>query len=493
MKSAKHTLSHTKKLSCNMGELLPIGIMEALPGDKINHETVALLRVQPLLAPVMHEVDVKIHHWFVPTRLIWDDFEDFITGGEDGLDNSVAPYMQAPPSTGYAIGSLADYLGLPTGVPDYRHSALPFRAYNLIWNNFYRDQDLMNEQVISEASGADTTTNRNLLFGCWEKDYFTSCRSEPQKGPDVVLPLTGNAPIVGKNMPFDNNYSGNNFVNVRNEAGDLRAINGNAVNSVIAGRSTAVGIGELIADLSDVDAANVNDLRLSTALQRLFENLMRFGSRYNERLLAAFGVKPQDSRLQLPEYLGGGQNKISFSEVLQTSETADTPLGEMAGHGIAGLKSNRYKFFAPEYGYIISLLIVRPRTNYVQGVQRLWNRNTRYDYFQPELQNLGQMEVYNREVYAGHTTPDDVFGYQDRYDDYRRIESTIAGEFRDTLDFWHMAREFSSSPALNGTFVQANPTTRIYAVPAADQLYVTAKHRIYARRRVSKIAKPMLF
>ena len=244
--------------------------------------------------------------------------------------------------------------------------------------------------------------------------------------------------------------------------------------------------------LTGLSAIDIDDLREASAVQRFKENMNMTGARYVERLKHAFGVRPQDSRLQIPEYLGGGQQKIQFSEVLQTAEGTN-PVGEMAGHGIAGLRSNRYKRMIPEHGWIISLLVVRPKTQYMQGLPKQWSRDTKYDYFQPELQYLGDVPVKNKEVYVAHTTPDGVFGYQNIWDDYREIENTVAGEFRTTLKDWHMAREFSTDPALNSTFVSANPTTRIYAAPSTDQLYITAKHKIKARRRVIKHAKPMLY
>lgn len=498
MKSATHILTNDKKLSCNQGELVPIGIVEALPGDKIDHETAALIRVQPLLAPVMHEVDVDIYHFFVPFRIIWNDWENFITGGPDGLNASVPPYITTPASTGFAIGSLADYLTVPPGVPDRQVSALPFRAYALIWNTFFRDQDLETELTIDLTDGADTTTNTALQNACWQKDRYTSARPTPQKGPDVSLPLGGDAPITGIGINTSGFFGVSNQNNVREtESGSSvtypYAYETNADSMLVEVDSNGSSPRpQIFADLSGVTAATIEDLRVASAFQRFMENTSMFGSRYWERLQAAFGVRTRDSRFQIPEYLGGGRQKIQFSEVLQTAEGTD-PVGQMAGHGIALAKSNRYKFYAPEYGYIISLMTVRPKTQYVDGLPLLWSRQTKEEFFQPELQHLGQQPIRNKEVYFAHSNPDGVFGYQDCYDEYRYIPSTIAGEFRDTLNYWHMAREFTADPALNATFVKANPTTRIYAAPGSDQLYVAAKHRLRMRRRLIKHAKPMLF
>lgn len=498
MKSAIHNLGHPVLLSANMGELLPIGVVEALPGDVMDHSTSCLIRTQPLLAPVYAEVDAKIHHWFVPTRDLWDDFPDFITGGPDGLNDSVSPYIDMPSVGGAVIGSLADYLGVPTGVGSLRVSALPFRAYARIYNEYYRDQDLQTELVVSTASGADTTTNTALQFGCWEKDYFTSARSSPQKGPAVSIPLSGDAPIVGigvdtaltkLNTPINVVETGPQTVSYS----DYSLASTATVGARTLIERNSAGNPLIYADLSDVNAVDMEDLRLAAALQRYQENLSRFGSRYVERVMAAFGIRPRSLELDLPLYIGGGQQKVSISEVLATAEGTNVDVGDMKGHGITAMRSNRYRYPVPEHGFIISMLVIRPRTQYIQGLNKLWSRETKEDYYQPELAYLGQQPILNKELYAAHPSPNGVFGYQDAYDSYRYVEGRVSGEFRDTLDFWHMARKFGSPPALNSDFVKSNPTNRIYAVPAADQLYCMARHRITARRRVIKYAKPQLF
>lgn len=496
MKMANHNLSHDIKLTGNMGELIPIACFEALPGDVVNHEAAMLIRTQPLVTPVMHAAEAKIHTWFVPSRIIWSEFEDFITGGRDGLNASVPPTISFP--TGIPVGSLGDYLGLPTGTFAQTVSALPFRAYALIFNEFYRDQDLTNPLNISLASGADTTTSTTLQNACWDKDYFTSARPSPQKGATVTVPLTGNAPVIPTTptTPLQLQQTntpanwGSAIYNTSSGSGANMAAPSGGV--LANGVSMQVRSGSMIADLASVAGISLNDLRLVAALQRFRENMSRFGSRYNERLEAFFGVKNLDGRLQLPEYLGGGTQNIQFSEVLQTAEGSN-PVATMRGHGLGAMRSNRYKTKIPEYGYIISLLIVRPRTQYMDGQHKMWFRSTKEDYYQPELENLGQQTVQNRELYAAHTTPSGTFGFQDRYDEYRRIESRISGDFRTTLDSWHMARKFTSDPALNDTFVRANPTNRIYAVTSADQLLVYVNHNLYMRRRLAKIAKPKLF
>lgn len=499
MRGALHNLSHPVKLSMNQGELIPICVVEALPADVMDHSTACLIRTQPLIAPVMHEVDAKIHHWFVPTRTIWKDFPEFITGGPDGLDDTEAPYITTPAVTGFAIGSLGDYLGVPPGVPNLQVSALPFRAYAHIWNNYYRDQDLQTALNVSDGNGSDTTTNTILQNACWEKDYFTSARANPQKGPAVSIPLTGDAPVLGigktnttYGVPSALVYESDGTQSTY--AAGARIGDDSVNNNVYIERNPLnTNYPYVRADLTDVSAVNIEDLRLAAALQRYEENLSMYGSRYVERIMAAFGIRPRSLELDIPQYLGGGQNKIQISEVLATAEGDNVSVGDLYGHGITAMRSNRYRFKIPEHGYIISLLVLRPRTNYIQGLSKLWSRDTKEDYYQPELENLGQQPILNKELYAAHATPNGVFGYQDAYDSYRFIEGRVAGEFRDTLDYWHMARKFASSPALNADFVKSNPTDRIYAVPAADQLYVMAKHKIMARRRVIQRAKPKLF
>ena len=484
MKRSKFSLSHHKLLSCDLGELIPIGLVEVLPGDTIQHGCSALVRASPLLAPVMHPVQVTIHHWFVPFRLIWDNFEKFITGGPDGMDATVFP-TKAFTSTNPAVGTLGDYLGvLPAPAAGMSVSALPFRAYNLIWNENYRDPDLQTELVVSKGDGADATTSTALQNVAWEKDYFTSSRPWEQKGPSVTIPLGTTAPVIADLTPTAANRVRNASTDALFGAGSLAV---DAAGELVHGGATKAILdpnGRLVTDLSAASAVTVNILREALALQRFEEARARFGSRYVE-YLRYLGVRSSDARLQRPEYLGGGRQNIQFSEVLQTAEGSD-PVGEMRGHGIGAMRSNRYRRFIEEHGYILSLMFIRPRTIYMQGLARTWNRRSKEDFFQMELAHIGQQPVINKEVYVAHTTPEGTFGYQDRYDEYRRMESSVAGEFKTTLNFWHMAREFSSSPALNSTFVSCVPTERTFAVPATDVMYVMAKHSIQARRIVPK-------
>lgn len=493
MKRSKFSLSNYKLLSMRMGQLVPIGLTEVLPGDTVQQSTSALIRCSPLLSPVMHPVNVRIHHWFVPHRIIWEDFEDFITGGPDGMDDSIFPtinmtYASGSPDTGNnQVGMLPDYLGVPPTINNLEVSALPFRAYAMIYNEWYRDQDLQPELPIDFASGPDTTTSTALVRAAWEKDYFTSSRPWEQKGPAVTIPLGTRADVHGiaGTRPGSSWGPQQQFVDPN---GDDPTTLVPATSSILWGDTTQ----RPYADLQGASAVTVNVLREALALQRYEEARARYGSRYTE-YLRYLGVRSSDARLQRPEYLGGGKQTIQFSEVLQTAEGSD-PVGEMRGHGISAMRSNRYRRFFEEHGYIVSMMVVRPKTMYGQGLSRTWNRRIKEDFFQKELQHIGQQEVLNKEVYAAHSNANDVFGFQDRYDEYRRSESTIAGEFRTSvLDYWHFARIFSGDVALNGDFVECLPTERTFASQINDTLYVMANHSIQARRLLARTGTSYIF
>lgn len=479
-KRNKFSLSSTKLFSCDLGELIPCGLTEVLPGDTMQQNTSCLVRFAPLLAPVMHKVNVQLSHWFVPHRLVWEDWEDFITGGPDGNDDSVFPTITTPASTGFGVGSLGDYLGVPPTVPSREVSALPFRGYALIFNEWFRDQDLQTPLTIDLSSGPDTTTSVALQNAAWEKDYFTTSRPWEQKGPQITIPIGSTAPVVFSET--------GTTPGVRN----LRRNTGSAGSNVIvnqAGSTDGPIVGNT--DLTGASAVTVNLLREALALQRFEEARARFGSRYTE-YLRYLGVQSDDARLQRPEFLGGGIYPVQFSEVLQTAE-GDDPVGELRGHGLGVARSNRYRRYFTEHGYVFTLATVKPKTIYSNGLARTWNRRTKEDFFQRELQHIGQQPVLNKEVYFGHSQPDGTFGYQDRYDDYRGAESSVSGEFRDTLDFWHFARAFTSDVALNASFVKCVPTENPFAVPSTDVLYIMAKHSIQARRIVASQGSSFIY
>lgn len=502
MKRNKHSLSHNRLLSCDMGTLVPIGWFEVLPGDTVQHATSALLRASPMLSPVMHPLDVRIHHWFVPYRLLWSSFEDFITGGPAGVSLPTFPTITMASAPG--LGSLADYFGIPHSVTNQTFSALPFRAYARIWNESYRDEDLQTALVISTADGNDTTTATSLQNISWEKDYFTSSRPWEQKGPAVSLPLGTSAlvktspsgAVSGVQSPtlWNNSSTGGTPTGgvVTGFSGNTFGVTTNATGSFSHGLYPT----NLYADLTTATAATVNQLRQAMAIQRFEEARARYGSRYVE-YLRYLGVRSSDARLQRAEYLGGGKNRVQFSEVLQVGPSASpdqaNTVGALKGHGIAAMRSNRYRRFIEEHGLIMSLLSIRPKTIYMNGLERKWNKRLKEEFWQRELEHIGQQAVKNKEVYSAAASPDGTFGYQDRYDEYRRIESGVSGEFRTILNYWHLARDFGSEPALNASFVSSVPTMRTFASSTTDPFYVMAAHSIQARRMVAKRGNSFIF
>lgn len=483
MKRHKHSLSHFRLLTGDMGLLLPIACYDVLPGDTIDQSSSCLMRLSPLATPVMHPVSVRIHHWFCPKRLLWDGWEDFITGGNDGEGGSAGTYPTiSAGGSGFTAGELADYLGIPPGVANLSVSAFGFRAYNKIFNEYYRDQDYVTE--VAE----DSTVIQEIA---WEKDYFTAARDFPQRGPDITLPIGTSAPIV-----FDATQEGesrwrNVTTNATNEnvaSSNWGLQGGQQANTSSNEKYDFVPGDTLYADLSNATAVNINDVREAFALQRYAEARARYGARFTE-YLRYLGVTPSDARLQRPEYLGGGKQTIAFSEVLQTGpDSEDAGVANLKGHGIAALRSNRYRKFIEEHGVILSLLSVRPKTMYSNSMHRMWSKRTKEDYWQRELERIGQQEIYRREVYAQSDANggDTIFGYGDRYAEYRSHPSTVHGEFRSTLNSWHLSRQFGSAPALNADFIGCDPSKRIFQVQTNDVLWMMVQNNIRARRLVTR-------
>lgn len=495
MKRNKHQLSHYKLLTGDLGKLYPCGVTEILPGDTVEQSTNALIRLSPLAAPTMHPITVRIHHFFVPHRLSWDEaaasgtFEDFITGGKDGKDTSTVPTA----TTNDFLGNCQDYLGLPR-VAGIEVNSMPQRCYNMIFNEFYRDQDLVDEVALNGTA---------IQQIAWEKDYFTTSRPWPQKGDAVTLPIGTVAPVKGLGKGsivydeidtpvFETGESG-----LTNYAKSI-LIDGNAANDRVHLEEDPnnEGFPGIYADLSEATGVNINEVRKAFALQRFAEARARYGSRYTEYLRYSFGVKSSDARLQRPEYLGGGRVNVSISEVLQTAPDDSGPsssfVGDLYGHGIAAMRSNRYRRHFNEHGYIMSLLSVRPKALYQDGVPRHYLRRFREDFFQKELQHIGQQEVYNNEVFARPDVDGDgygTWGYGDRYKEYRYQQSQAVGEFRELLDYWHLGRSFSDHPPLNQSFTDCVPSKRIFSEQTNHSMWMLVQHRIVARRMVSQSAQ----
>lgn len=482
-----HNLSHFRNTTGHMGQLIPIACMEVLQGDTFKANSSMFMRLSPQVAPIMHPVHCHVHHYFVPYRVIWKDFTNFITGGENFDDASVVPTIdfEANPVT---KGSLANHLGLPVGFAG-KAEALRFRAHNLVWNKNYRDDQLQSEVAWSDESGPDTSTEINMLNVNWNKDYFVGARPDEQLGAEVTLPLSGNAPIKGIGL-YGNPVAGSSTL-VRETVGNATypAPNSDNVNVLFDMVSAgATGRPNIYADLSGVSAASINDLRLAIATQQWQEVINSTGNEFHD-YLRRYGIKYSDARLQHPEYLGGGRQTVQFSEVLQTAEGTDG-VGSMKGHGIAALRSNEYIKFFEEPGVILSYAIVKPIRMYMQGVHKTWTRKTKEEFYQREYEILGWQEVKNREIYHSHTTPDGTFGFTPRHEEYRSIPNTVHGDFTDFYKDWTMVEEFGSDPALNSTFVTCNPSKRIFQDMTNPPLIMNIQNKVAARRFVPKFHKP---
>lgn len=510
MKRSKHSLSRTIIGTANLGELVPCGWWDILPGDSLQISGSVLLRSSPLLSPPMHPVIARLHYIYVPLRILWNEgttnFENFITGGLAGTDASTPPTITVNSGSGWAIGSLADYLEIPTGVDDLPVSALPFRAYAKIWNELYRDEQLQTALTIDYTDGADSTTNTTLQNVCWEKDYLTSARPSAQLGSAVTIPIGttavvktsssrlvtgGQQPMTIWNVSDGSSGSANWNLGTGSDGARLSVYNG----SPGTGQYDAYP-GNLYADLASVTGIPINDLREALAMQRYMENRNRYGARFVE-YLASLGVKSSDARLQRPEYICGGKSTIQFSEVLQsgvtTSGTPSTGVGSMLGHGLGALRTRPARRFFEEHGILMALLSVRPKTMYVNGLHKKFSRTSKEDYWQKEFEHIGSQPVKNKEVRWAHATPEGTFGYQDPYDEYRRSENYVSGDFRSSLNYWHYGRIFASDPTLNAAFVSADPTTRVYQSTSADNMYYMVRHSIQARRLISKMGSSFTY
>lgn len=486
MKRSKFNLSYNRHLTCDMGQLIPVGLIEALPGDTFRANTAALIRCSPLMAPIMHPVQVRIHHWFVPYRKIWDDWEDFITGGPEGTSVPTHPYFGLSSIT---EGSIWDYFGLAPGTysPDFNVNALPMRAYNLIFNEYYRDQDLVPKLVIDTTDGEDTTSDTDIQKVAWTKDYFTTARPWEQKGDNITIPvdLEGEAAVTGIGTEYSTFPSTNASVRETDGSGTVNYANYRSAADFKVEQDTAnTGYPNIRAQLDGLSTEiDIGDLRLALALQRYQEARAQYGSRYVE-YLRYLGVRSSDARADRPVYLGGGRQIIQFSEVLQTAEGSGTPVGNMLGHGISALRSGSYQRFFEEHGLVMTLMSVVPKPMYQSATHRMWLREVKEDYFQRELATIGEQEVTYREIQADHSTPDNTFGFQARYDEYRSSPSGVSGEFRSTMDHWHLARQFSGDVALNQSFSDCTPTKRIFASTGTDGLIVGVHNNILARRMI---------
>lgn len=546
-------LSHNVKLTCEMGQLVPIYVQDVLPSDRFKLSVSNIVRFAPLLAPIMSEVDVFFHFFFVPNRIIWSEWETFMTGSKNGrkltddqvpvpprivfegnILNAALKNGQNWANDGHAPlthGSLTDYLGFQTfksGTTftngSYPLDELPFRAYYKIWSDWYRDENLIDDVLPDyiDNSGDRLITNGNLTDienlmqlrrRCWKKDYFTSALPFAQKGDDVLIP--GGISVDPSSNLFISGTGGlslssgsvptNQYLDVTArfndpKSGDLYVDNGNGkVGTTYQSLSLLTGSQFNEFANSGASEGTIRELRRAFAAQRFFERKAVGGTRYIEQNYAFFGVRSSDGRLQRSEYLGGSRNPVVISQVLQTSEgTASSPLGTPAGNAVSAGGKYIFDRSFEEYGWIIGLMSIMPKPDYIQGIPKMFLRRDIYDYYWPQFAKIGEQPIENQELYFSPTSNnnDGTFGYTPRYAEYRFRNNRVCGDFKDTLKFWTLARDFDSPQALNHSFVECNPSDRIFAVSDSassdyNHLWCEVGLNVKSLRPISKYGESM--
>lgn len=513
-------LSHEVRMSGKFGYLYPVLLMDTMPGDTIRDDMQAFLRFAPMLAPIMHRVDVTTHFFFVPNRLLWDNWETFITGGQDGTEAPVPPYVtiagiKAQDATVAAIkkGTLWDYFGLPvfTGAPGdtgdtTKISVLPFKAMMKIWNDYYRDPNLDTEFNLSTATDGNSVVwlhtevegwedyPYNLRRRGWEKDYFTACLPWAQRGAQVLMPFEATVDYLDVSLVKNSGGLGTTGA-LTTTPGDMKLL-------------TNTNIESRIENIESIENSSIfiNDFRNALAIQAWMESNARGGGRYMEQIQSHFDVRVPDFRLQRAEYLGGGKQPVQISEVLSTADTVDVPVGDMAGHGISVGRTNRFTYRCQEHGWVIGIMSIMPKTGYQQGIEKMWLREDKFDHGWPELANLGEQEVKGMEIFYSTLASDNddniaTFGYIPRYSEYKFKNDRVAGDFRTSLAFWGLTRIFTERPLLTNQFTTMiedggsieETYRRIFAVQdGTDYLWINLNHRLTAKRPLPYFGVPQL-